>query len=128
MGTADDIARLQQEIRDGLKQAGLSQASFATRYFDDTTENEREDDRKTFINTFNKQLKRIGKEETVRAQLQRYRDFLYALHEYRKTGLIPPRNVPYPELNEQSRRAMARISRKIDDALAKPTDEVDWDD
>ena len=117
MGTAEDISQLKQEIEDALKLIGLNHSQFSSRFFDDTSHSENESERTTFMNTFNRQLSREGKTKTILNQLKSYLKFMYDLPEYKKAGLIPPRNVPYPEVDDDFRRGMARISTKIDDAL-----------
>jgi hypothetical protein len=131
MGTTEAIPKLKKELLKALKQAGLNKRQFAGRYFDETFPVENDDERKTFINTFNRQLSRTGKTAKILNALKAYLKFAYSLPEYEKSGLIPPHNVPYPEVDDETRRGMARISKKIDDALEEKSlmsEEADCDD
>lgn len=128
MGTREDILRLRQEIKDVLKTIGLNNRQFSGRYFEDNSPSENEADRETFINTFNRQMSRPGNTEKALNTLKGYLKFIYDLPEYKKAGLVAPRNIPYPEVDDEFRRNMARISKKIDDALEEKVLAAEDDD
>lgn len=117
MGTAEDIARLQQEIRDGLNLSGVSLDKFAVHCFYEDEDSDDQAKVPKYVNKFTKRLTRPSSSPRMLGILERYRAILFMHPDYHQKGVLPPRNIPYPELDEQARRSMARISKKIDDAL-----------
>lgn len=117
MGTAEDIARLQQEILDGLNRSGVSQDAFARWCF--RAETDRDDDvgLARFVEKFTKQLNRESSTPRMLATLVRYREILFAHPDFHNKGALPPRSVPYPEFDDDFRRGMRKISKSIDEAL-----------
>lgn len=117
MGTSEDISRLQQEIRDGLNRSGVSVDAFARWCFSEETDRDDDVGLVSFVEKFTKQLSRPSSTSRMLATLGRYREILFAHPDFHNKCLLPPRNVTYPELDDDFRRGMKKISKSIDEAL-----------
>ncbi|MBL4747901.1 MAG: hypothetical protein JKY17_03730 [Magnetovibrio sp.] len=123
MGTKEQILKSQKELKSALSKIGFSQRKFATEFFNNDSEHYDEELRKTFIDTFNRQLDRPRKSKKTLNQLTKYLDFIYGMEGYTKAGMIPPRNIIYSELNIDRQDSLARISRSIDRKILKKSDQ-----
>jgi len=123
MGTTEDILETRDEINHALRQMRLKNGEFYRKYYDDKEPN-CDDDKlaKRFENTFNRQLSRPGTGTGALNQLKKYLEFIYSMKEYAKAGMIPPRNIIYPELNIDIQDRLASISRSLDRKLQKKSD------
>lgn len=112
--TAEEISHLQAEFREELAKAGLSLVQFVEWYFedDDALDNERA---VKFAVTLKQQLYRRSSTQGMKAKLEGY---LMKLREHpvyeKRVGLVVPRAVKYPEVDDNFRREMRRVSQKID--------------
>ncbi len=116
MGTREEIARLQDEIRDGIARSGVSLNAFAKWRFE---EKEDKTSCENFVRNFKHQLTRPSSSSFMLAILERHRDSLLRHQEYHQKGMIPPRNIRYAEIKDELRPGMSSISKRIDDAMEK---------